>query len=1162
MTRNLYDLQPILPKTTEHLINSFYKKLNECSRVDFIEDEVNKIINCDEFEMLSEEDRLSTKLFLQVLVDTTKQGWEFRFAEGILKATPPDQVEKKNKDLPEIKRRIRSGLEEARNEQIKEPSIKKFILNLERPKTFKGQQVSVLNHFLKPLDYFNDLNRRLNAPTEIRDELLENSIDPYIQLANDERDDFTNIKLKDIWRYTRYSWSLPLSSQPGRQMLYLIRDASREFHPIIGIGALGSSIAQISCRDNVIGWTIESLENCDNLSDRFQAMENGIALGIEEIYSEDLLDDEEILYPSNVTLDKLKKIIEKYTDIYSEGKLNTDSFYEDMKKPEYLLKRAKDLHELLHARIMFAEASQIVDGYEKYMWFMSRKGGERSLKVAIRNVKKTHMGSSIMDITTCGAVPPYNEVLGGKLVSLLMASPQVINDYYIKYESAVSEIASRKKGQKVIKPAKLALLATTSLYHTGSSQYNRIKYSTAKGTISYKYVGKTRGFGSVQISSKAYKTLQNLLKSHSELKPANSTFSAGVNYKMRSISTGLGHLGLRKLQQHENPRLVYIVPLLKNWQEYLTGTDKEPDYIYEMKDVRGETQEIVKHWYKRWYIGRVKKTEIINRMKTTSPIKISNNFKAEAKESVNKISVDKTYQQLDLFGGVELPENQLLPWESLAELKDQRTSFAEKLTAEELEVLHIQTKLDSGLIDLLNKNKRIYLVGSPGDGKTHIIKKYIPLFPEGTFYNLDASAIDENELTQNLTKSIENNLPSIIAINEGPFRKLLKKLPSEEAEVLRIQLERPYLYGEEDNVEYDSLVINLGIRQVLSPPLLDEAINIVLKKVDYESAPKVVKYNVEMLQRSRVKDRLSKVLSYLTKNGKHITMHQLLGFLAFIITNGVNKNEYLHEIKPYYNAVFDDNNPLYVYLNIFDPVKITHPIVDMGLYDGVEKKSDDLINEIPVGNVIPTNFSDLKRKYFFESEKGEDLLKMLPEDYQTFYDLLDNKGGARRAKRKIVEAISSYFGQTPEENKLQVWTGLKYEAKRDPTVFISSNSIGDDQIEIYIPSIRPQSKELLEFVPSTIRLLVKPNPDSDETVGLDVDLELWLSLMKIKRGISNLYQDPVIVRRLTTFMSQLASQLNRETKSDVTIRVQDTETGSNYEVDVSYEYGERGKYNW
>jgi len=39
----------------------------------------------------------------------------------------------------------------------------------------------------------------------------------------------------------------------------------------------------------------------------------------------------------------------------------------------------------------------------------------------------------MMDITTCGAVAPYNHLLGGKLVSMLICSPEVVEYYKDKY---------------------------------------------------------------------------------------------------------------------------------------------------------------------------------------------------------------------------------------------------------------------------------------------------------------------------------------------------------------------------------------------------------------------------------------------------------------------------------------------------------------------------------------------------------------------------------------------------------------------------------------------------------------------------------------------------------------------------------------------------------
>jgi hypothetical protein len=75
----------------------------------------------------------------------------------------------------------------------------------------------------------------------------------------------------------------------------------------------------------------------------------------------------------------------------------------------------------------------------------------------------------MMDIIVCGAVAPYGAILGGKLVSMLMCSPEVVQMYSKKYEKAQSIIASSMSGKGIIREPKLVLLNTTSLYGSNSS---------------------------------------------------------------------------------------------------------------------------------------------------------------------------------------------------------------------------------------------------------------------------------------------------------------------------------------------------------------------------------------------------------------------------------------------------------------------------------------------------------------------------------------------------------------------------------------------------------------------------------------------------------------------------------------------------------------------
>ncbi len=597
---------------------------------DHLQDLLQKILAAPELAHLSEADRLTARLFFEVLQDLANQHWRFEYRGAQLLAFPPNSAARDHGDREEIKRRLRASLVAARNEQLREEPVKRFVLDLERPRWHGWRKVSVLDLLLSPGEFAADLRRIIDAPEKTRHNLLKESVQPYLQMATEERDEFTGIRLVDVWRYCRYTWSLPLSQQPGRGMLYLVRDAAREFHPIIGIGALGNSVVQLSSRDEEIGWwsskylkdTLDNaLKDPDRLSkvrreipEKLPALQRELDRTIGEILWEDLLSEEEVIRPTPGALKRLRDAAAEASALNrSLERAKSSTLVSDALSPAFRRKRALELHRLLLAkRVLQKAAAASADKGELTEWLLTNEEGRNALGVALRTVKKRHVGSSMMDITTCGALPPYSEVLGGKLVALLMASPQVIADYRERYANTPSEIASRMRGAEVIRPAHLVLLGTTSLYSVGSSQYNRLKAQVANGKVAYVPVGETQGYGSVHISRRTYKTLQELLRRHPLLEPQSNTFAAGVKYKMRSIESGLSHLGLSKLQEHKNRRLVYLVPLVTNWREYLTGLDNAPNYIYsDLDNLERETSHLIEFWKDRWFVKRASRPETL-----------------------------------------------------------------------------------------------------------------------------------------------------------------------------------------------------------------------------------------------------------------------------------------------------------------------------------------------------------------------------------------------------------------------------------------------------------------------------------------------------------------------------------------------------------------------
>src|SRR5690606_35381097 len=157
--------------------------------------------------------------------------------------------------------------------------------------------------------------------------------------------------------------------------------------------------------------------------------------------------------------------------------------------------------------------------------------------------KSRHIGTSLMELNVCGAIPPYNEILGGKLAALIMLSKEVIDDYRKRYGNRPSDIASRLKGQPVVRQADLAYIGTTSLYRVGSSQYNRLRLPAGLirsdfPEIRWKNIGETKGFGTLHISRLTLQCLEDTL-SIEERGSMNRVFGEGASPKLRTIRSGL-----------------------------------------------------------------------------------------------------------------------------------------------------------------------------------------------------------------------------------------------------------------------------------------------------------------------------------------------------------------------------------------------------------------------------------------------------------------------------------------------------------------------------------------------------------------------------------------------------------------------------------------------
>jgi hypothetical protein len=598
-------------------------------------------------------DELRFRAYLYVLRDLLRQEWQPLVRQGKLYLKAPAWTKKANDpdSIKHHKEYVRNSLDWERNLQFEQPSVRQFIQKMERPHVFGNKQVSIRDLIADGPTLAAKLQAITEQPESEQLEAIQQVVQPYLQqVITRRRCQFTDFFLQDIWRYFRYTWRTPYNATPGRQMFYLVRDAAQPFHPVIGIAALGSSLVQLTARDDIIGWTASGFEKRiedEAFDDRtadfiVDTLRQTLSDALADIDICSLATASEVANPELAIINRLKQTEQKCREERIEWLKKKQRSQQqqglmgaqlplalpDLKidptlpAPEectlkataamYQAKRAHALWQLLSARYVLLSTEESLRGADSLRAFWQLAEGNRAIRTLIRANKKRKVGINLMDIIVCGAVAPYNILLGGKLVTMLLAGPQVVSEYADKYRNYASKIASQLKGEAVIRDPQLVFLGTTSLYANSSSQYNRVRIPTQSGNeLCLVNMGFTKGYGSIHFSADTRTHLDLLLAHTNAAQLINNRFGEGVNPKLRRVSAGLAAIGITAVDRfikHRSKRIVYGLPLCTNSYPFLRGEADTPHYYFPIKsedEIKNGTEFIVNFWRKRWLLPRI-----------------------------------------------------------------------------------------------------------------------------------------------------------------------------------------------------------------------------------------------------------------------------------------------------------------------------------------------------------------------------------------------------------------------------------------------------------------------------------------------------------------------------------------------------------------------------
>lgn len=1128
---------------------------------------------------------------LRLLRDLLLQGWIVGSDDDGIYILPP-MVAAMGEDPSDTKSDLRNSFKFVLADQLLSDSVSSFIARME--------QQGVAKLFADGPELAN----RLAAIGD--DDDVSDAIRPILQLISvDERDDETGLKLQDIWRYARLQWSIPYQQTPGRNVHYLVRDAAGPGQPVIGIAALGNAILGLSQRDDALGWSSASLIR--RLRSATQGEVRKLARHLvgfmraerDRVYSADL--GVRGLRPETAIgrLTEIERIADsaRRADLRRAGDDRTDEYdlirdahdlveqdradevrWKAVAKTElYRRKRAANLADTIRTLAVFDEAG-IYEHPERLLDLIKTEDGRRAIDTTLRRIKQQSVAENVMEIITCGAVAPYNQILGGKLVAMLIASPQVVRDFKDRYHGKVSLIASGMAGRAIRREPALTLLTTSSLYAVGSAQYNRVRIpgdlAGGTGQIRYEKVGTTDSFGTVQFASDTSESLVAVARlANSNQRIVNNLFGEGMSPKLRSLRMGLEGLGLRpdEYLRHHSPRLLYAVPLAKNAPEVLLGLTRRPRYILPLKGGDATTDQIARHWYGRWAKARIARPDALPGLRGT---RRDEHLLSRVITDLGT-SVYAAYRSPEPIAVTDLRvQNSDGPISFVEKLYRNANSYADRLTLEELDWIHVDLGLDDYLLDCAREGRQVVITGNPGDGKTFVIERLRQTLvsTHNAVVITDANACSDADILSSWRSCAANGRPFILAINEWPLFELRRLARTEGfdpvEEAVRQVRSAVYFGSPPAPPQGHVVVIDLNLRNVLAQRVVVAAVERLThdRFVSELSDADPAKANVARLRTDRVKARLAALLQQASRGGEHTTMRQLMGFLAYVITGGTDSAARIMSQGDgrflFANLVFEDGiGPIFDLVSrSFDPAVVTHPDIDEELWRGTTDPNDWLDpNDIPPAPASCAEeerercFRMAKRRFYFEHAHGDRLLSFLPSDEADF-DRVLSQGleGDAQLVRELVLAVNRFYEpdcSQDDDDRLTLWQSHRYDV-RAPTAFVALYSQPADRISAEGPKLAawvdawlpPDMKRVAQFS------LTAANTHGDPT-RLLIDREVYLTLREAAVGLGRSTWSRSVARRVTRFVDELHRQFHDPRPlSDLEIRNVDTNLRAKIQV--------------
>lgn len=399
---------------------------------------------------------------------------------------------------------------------------------------------------------------------------------------------------RGLWRAVRATWSMgPEMSAPGREVAVLVTDERWPAVPL-GIAQFRNVVPEIQARDLWLGVSSGGAEAsrgfltllgsaASEVSDRLQATRGQMVELLHHVNPEGL--DDVNLHDAD--LDRVAEIARGSQQRYKAERRDD---VPDAHRHLAFVKRAETVSDLTRG---IRAISSALARDEPLLALRHEPRLRRDLDAGLKKLWHYHMGFVAIEMSICGAAPPFGPMRVGKLMAALAGSDEVVRAWGADRPlgAIASSVFQADVREAMPNPGPLVMF-TSGLYPGHSAQYNRVR----SGTTAWTKVGETTGYGSFHIGVDTSRVIEEYNAAVDGYAHITRRFGEGSGARFRSVGRALGRLGLPDLRRHETRRPLYALPLVENPQDIILGwSSATPEKVQ-----RPSARDLAADWWQRW----------------------------------------------------------------------------------------------------------------------------------------------------------------------------------------------------------------------------------------------------------------------------------------------------------------------------------------------------------------------------------------------------------------------------------------------------------------------------------------------------------------------------------------------------------------------------------